>query len=559
MGFTKNAQTMDHILTLKTVIDKYKKRSQKVYCVFVDLRKAFDSVPRSALLYKLAQMGVRGNVFSVIKNMYENSTCQLKLNNKLSRKLNIRKGTEQGHTLSPELFKSYLQDASPLLNFGNIPEIDNMLLSHLLWADDLALIALDLDTAQKLFGTFVDYCKSWGLEINQSKTELVVFNKKTLKGNEEFVYLEETPIKTVASYTYLGVTLHMNGSMSAAVQSLRAKAIRAVFALRKYVVRDNLSFKSLLNLFDALVKPILLYGSSIWAPLQPASKTLLKTLTGTATRDNLLSGLLDKFARDPIESVQLRFIKWAFGVHKYASNTGCWGDSGRLPILDAGIRQAFKYLERLEKLPTHLLVRKAMNEQAALSLPWYSMLNALRSGLGSYSSAKQPFLGVFSEAWSCTIKKQTKLDFYRLFKSSFTCSMEGYLNNITNYKHRSTITRLRVSSHQLAIETGRYDGLQRSERICATCDMGVVDDEQHFLVDCRTPDLESMRASLRHSLRLNENSPGIDAPSVFKLTSLSNLDPHQKEHLQQICKLIHTMYDAKLAALEELEKNKLIV
>ena len=363
MGFTKNAQTMDHILTLKTVIEKYRKNSQKVYCVFVDLRKAFDSVPRSALLYKLAKMGIRGNVFSVIRNMYDNSTCQLKLNNKLSRKLNICKGTEQGHTLSPELFKSYLQDASPLLNFGNIPAIDDMLLSHLLWADDLVLMALDLDTAQKLFGTFVDYCKSWGLEINQSKTDLVIFNKKTLKGNQEFVYLEETPIKTVAAYTYLGVTLHMSGSMSTAVHSLRSKAIRAVFALRKYIVRDKLSFKSLLNLFDALVKPILLYGSSIWAPLQPVSKTLLKTLTGQGTRDNLLTGLIEKFAKDPIESVQLRYIKWAFGVHKYASNLGCWGDSGRMPLYDAGIRQAVKYLNRLEQLPTHLLVRKALNDQ----------------------------------------------------------------------------------------------------------------------------------------------------------------------------------------------------
>ena len=99
------------------------------------------------------------------------------------------------------------------------------------------------------------------------------------------------------------------------------------------------------------------------------------------------------------------------------------------------------------------------------------------------------------------------------------------------------------------------ESLDRISIICATCDMGVVDDEQHFLVDCRTPELDPLRVSLRHSLRLNDDSPGIDASSVFKLTSLSNLDPPQQKHLQQICKLIHTMYDAKLAALEELEKK----
>ena len=102
-------------------------------------------------------MGIRGNVFSTIRNMYENSTCQLKLNNKLTRKIGIGKGTEQGHTLSPEFFKSYMQDATPLLNFGNVPLLGDTPLSHLLWADDLVLMALDLNTAQELLSKFVDY------------------------------------------------------------------------------------------------------------------------------------------------------------------------------------------------------------------------------------------------------------------------------------------------------------------------------------------------------------------------------------------------------------------
>ena len=58
--------------------------------------------------------------------------------------------------------------------------------------------------------------------------------------------MDNDPIKTVETYTYLGLTLHMNGSMSTAVYSLRTKALRAMFALRKYVDRTNLSFRSLI-------------------------------------------------------------------------------------------------------------------------------------------------------------------------------------------------------------------------------------------------------------------------------------------------------------------------
>ena len=44
LGFSKGAQTYDHILTLQTITNKYKKLKKPVYAVFVDFRKAFDSV-----------------------------------------------------------------------------------------------------------------------------------------------------------------------------------------------------------------------------------------------------------------------------------------------------------------------------------------------------------------------------------------------------------------------------------------------------------------------------------------------------------------------------------
>jgi hypothetical protein len=550
MGFTKGAQTIDHILTLKTVSEKYKKKGKKLYCVFVDLRKAFDSVPRCALLFKLAKMGIRGNIFSVIQNMYANSTCQLKLNSKLSNKINIGKGTEQGHTLSPELFKSYMQDVSPLLNFGNIPLLGDTLLSHLLWADDLVLMALDLVTAQRLFNTFVDYCKEWGLEVNESKTNLVIFNKKSLKENKEVVYMGTTVIKTIESYTYLGLNLHMNGSMTTTVNALRVKAMRAMYALRKFIERECLSFKSLKNLFSSLIKPILSYGAAIWGPLQPVSTALVKTLTNRGVGDADLIKLVAKIARDPPETVQLKYIKWALGVHKYASNIGCWGDSGTLPIVDFNTRQALKYLKRLEGMDGNFLVKKALEDQITHNLSWYSAINCIRSNLGENINIKEPLYDTFKSAWNLAAQKQTKLDFYRKLKPAFASSPEGYLAGISDYNHRSTITRLRISSHHLAIETGRYEGKDRKDRICMTCALGEVDSEDHFISSCCS--VKSERSKLRRSLHIEDQHVALDAAAIFRLISVvpNELDTRQKEHLQQIGKMIHLMYTKKLKDLE---------
>ena len=70
IGFLANNRTADHVLTLRTLIDKYVNFHQtKVYACFVVFRKAFDSVWHDGLLYKLLQINFRGNFYNVIKSL----------------------------------------------------------------------------------------------------------------------------------------------------------------------------------------------------------------------------------------------------------------------------------------------------------------------------------------------------------------------------------------------------------------------------------------------------------------------------------------------------------
>ena len=147
LGFCQGAQTSDHIFTLTTCIEKYVTKGRKrIYSCFVDYAKAFDSVCREALLYKLWKMGVQGQFFDCIQHMYTNSSAKVKLLNKLSDKIDIICGTEQGHPMSPELFKCFIHQLSLDLNSIddiNVPHLNSNRITHLLWADDLVLLALD--------------------------------------------------------------------------------------------------------------------------------------------------------------------------------------------------------------------------------------------------------------------------------------------------------------------------------------------------------------------------------------------------------------------------------
>lgn len=61
---------------------------------------------------------------------------------------------------------------------------------------------------------------------------------------------------------------------------------------------------------------------------------------------------------------------------------------------------------------------------------------------------------------------------------------EPYLDFIKEDKFRTALTRFKVSSHQLAIETGRYNNIERNERKCLNCNMNVVESEYHFILVC---------------------------------------------------------------------------
>ena len=67
IGFKKGCRTSDHILSLKTLIDKAFKKSKYLYCCFIDLRKAFDIVSRTDLFAKLSQYNIQGNFLQVLK------------------------------------------------------------------------------------------------------------------------------------------------------------------------------------------------------------------------------------------------------------------------------------------------------------------------------------------------------------------------------------------------------------------------------------------------------------------------------------------------------------
>ena len=129
------------------------------------------------------------------------------------------------------------------------------------------------------------------------------------------------------------------------------------------------------------------------------------------------------------------------------------------------------------------------------SNPWVKRLNIIIQNLGlSYLSNDnltiKPLFGFikqrltdqgFQEQHANISESPTLIFFQSVYKIN---ERAGYVDALKNRSDRSSLCKLRVSAHNLAIERGRYLKMPRDQRICEICKSGEIENEQHMLLHC---------------------------------------------------------------------------
>jgi hypothetical protein len=270
-GFRQNYSTLDHVFVLKSIVDIFLSQNRKLYCAFIDYSKAFDSVWRTGLWYKMVHAGVCGKVLNVIKNLYQNVRSCVTVNGKRSEFFSSHIGVRQGENLSPMLFAMYVNDLETYLTdngcqplqFGN-EELNNLCnIVVLMYADDTILISDTQNGLQHQLNCLNNYCKLWKLDVNESKTKVMVFSKRKCTLKTKFLYSGKV-LEIVDQFSYLGVTFSNNGKFAQCKKQLVQKAQRAMFSVIKKSRAKQLPVDVQLHLFDTMVMPIVIYGCEIW-------------------------------------------------------------------------------------------------------------------------------------------------------------------------------------------------------------------------------------------------------------------------------------------------------
>ena len=115
-GFRSGYSTTDHIFTLQSLITASKHSKSKLYCSFIDFRKAFNSVYRDGLWYKIINMGGKGKLLTIVKNLYQQVKCCVRGHTGLTEFFLTKLGLQQGAILSPYLFALFVNDLVDIIN-----------------------------------------------------------------------------------------------------------------------------------------------------------------------------------------------------------------------------------------------------------------------------------------------------------------------------------------------------------------------------------------------------------------------------------------------------------
>ena len=166
--------------------------------------------------------------------------------------------------------------------------------------------------------------------INTTKTRCITFQKKNKLNKTELFTAGNCLLSNVCEFTYLGIKINAPGSFMSTPKFLGEKANRAYFALNNHLKVRDIPVVIALNLFDAIVLPIMTYGAEVWAAFE---------------RDTYESWDLGS-----IEQVHLNFCKHMLGVNRSTTNLLCRAELGCGPIrlvIDLKILQFFKHCLKL--------------------------------------------------------------------------------------------------------------------------------------------------------------------------------------------------------------------
>ena len=237
-GFRPGRSTVSQIIALRRIVEEINNNNLTAALVFIDFKKAFDTIHRGKMLSILRAYGVPEKLVTAIGHTYDHTIAHVTSPDGVTDDFDIQAGVLQGDTLAPFFFiivldyvlRKALHGHEDRLGFTLQPRKSRrsgpQTITDLDFADDIAPLADSLKDAEELLHLVEASAMRVGLGMNAKKTKAMVYNKpphevKTLDGSE---------LEIVHDFKYLGAWI---ASSEKDLDTRKAQALKACNSMMK--------------------------------------------------------------------------------------------------------------------------------------------------------------------------------------------------------------------------------------------------------------------------------------------------------------------------------------
>jgi hypothetical protein len=288
-GFRKKRDTTEAIGRLKITFEKLSRHKSPYHLLFLDITKAYDTVPIWGLKHALQLHGCE-SLIPLIESIYNNSSTRILTMYGLTQKIQCKRGVKQGCPLSPILFNIFI---NPLLLEL---EKKNQKFNHTwfqFFADDGIVVSKYIDNTQKLLDTIDSFMTHHGMSLGLSKSKTAVLQSSdeplTLKSENRII----PSLQKEETYRYLGIQIGLKSEENNSNQ-----CIKIIDTFIGYLKRKCFTAHQTVEIINKVIWPAIQY-KLIWIN---SDYTVIKYLENTVRK--ILSFKLKTGGYDSIKHYQ---------------------------------------------------------------------------------------------------------------------------------------------------------------------------------------------------------------------------------------------------------------
>lgn len=328
-GFRKGFSTVDHIHTLRQVIQKTEEYNLPLCLAFVDYEKAFDSIETWAVLQSLQRCQVDYRYIEALKCLYESATMSVRLQDRTSKPILLQRGVRQGDVISPKLFTAALEDVFRVLDWKGLGiNINGEYVTHLRFADDIVVMAETMEELSTMLDDLSRASERVGLRMNMDKTK-VMSNAHVAP---TLMKIGDTTLEVVDEYVYLGQTVQLGRSNFEKEVNRRIRLGWAAFGKLRNIFSSHIPQCLKTKVFDQCVLPVMTYGTETWSltmglirRLKVTQRAMERAMLGVSLRDRIRNEEIRRRTKVTDIARRIAKLKWQWAGHIARRTDGRWG------------------------------------------------------------------------------------------------------------------------------------------------------------------------------------------------------------------------------------------